>query len=112
MDLKGHWEREKNIASTGYGAPGPVARDNVFAWKGQYVAQVTIRSEIADVFNVTKLEVLDQAFHAVWSKTVTPEDGLLVGVAADGSLYFLRNVQGRDCTFARYTLAHVSQAAN
>ena len=114
MDLIGHWKREKDIGSTGYGAPGPVARDNVFAWKAQYVAEVTFRSEIADAFNVTKLEVLDSAFHAVWSQSVTPQPGLLVGVAEDGSLYFLSNVQGPNCKLARYTLdlAQAGQAAN
>jgi hypothetical protein len=102
----------KNVEATGYGAPGLVGRDNMFAWKGQYIAEVTFRSEIADAFNVTKLEVLDQAFHTVWSRTVTPQDGLLVGVAADGSLYFLRGFGGTNCKLARYTLAQVGQAEN
>jgi hypothetical protein len=111
MDIQGHWKREKNVGSTGYGAPGLVAFDRMFAWKGQYIAQVTFRSEIADVFNVTKLEVLDQLFRPVWSNTVTMQGGLLVGVAADGSLYFLRDFNGTDCRLARYTLAEVAQAA-
>jgi hypothetical protein len=110
MDMKGHWKREKNIASTGYGAPGLEGLDNVFAWKGQYLAEVTFRSEIADAFNVTKLEVLDQVFHAVWARRITAQDGLLVGVAADGSLYFLRDFQGPNCNLARYTLTKVGQA--
>lgn len=112
MDMKGHWKREKNVGSTGYGAPGLVGRDYIFAWQGQYIAEVTFRSEIADVFNVTKLEVLDQAFHTVWSHTVKSQDGHLVGVAADGSLYFLRGIGSPNCKLARYTLAQVSQAAN
>lgn len=114
MDMKGHWKREKNIGATGYGAPGLEGLSHVFAWKGQYVAEVTLRSEIADAFDVTKLEVLDQAFHAVWSTTVKPEDGLLVGVAADGGLYFLRDIQGPNCKLARYTLdlAQAGQGAN
>jgi hypothetical protein len=71
-----------------------------------------LRNCLPKRFNVTKLEVLDQAFHTVWSRTVTPQDGLLVGVAADGSLYFLRGFGGTNCKLARYTLAQVGQAAN
>jgi len=111
MDIKGHWKREKNIGSSGYGAPRLVALDCMFAWKGQYIAEVTFRSEIADVFNVTKLELLDQAFHTIWSSTITAQDGLLVGAAADGSLYFLRGFEGRNCKLARCTLAEVGQVA-
>ena len=111
MDIKGHWKLEKNVGTTGYGSPGLVGLDRVFAWEGQYIAEVTFRSEIADVFNLTKLEVLDQTFHTVWSRDVTSQDGLLVGVAADGSLYFLRDFDGTNCNLARYTLAQVGQAA-
>jgi hypothetical protein len=77
----------------------------MFRWKGQYIAEVTFKSEIADVFNVTKLELLDQAFDTVWSSAVTAQDRLLVGVAADGCLYFLRDFEGTNCKLARYTLA-------
>lgn len=86
----------------------------MFAWKGKYVAEVTFKSELADVFNVTNLEVLDQVFHKVWSRTVTPQDGLLVGVAADGSLYFLQVFDGTNWRLARYTLevAQAGQAKN
>jgi hypothetical protein len=112
MDLEGHWKREQNVGSTGYGGPAPVALDRMFVWKGQYIAEVTLKSEIAEVFNVTKLEVLDQSFRTVWSSAITAQDGLLVGVAADGSLYFLRTSNGTDCKLARYTLTRVGQAAN
>ena len=97
MDTEGHWKREDNVGSTGYGAPGLVGLDRMFAWKGQYVAEVTFKSEIADVFNVTKLEVLDQSFRIVWSSTATPQVWLLVGVAADGSFYFHRHFNDTDC---------------
>lgn len=110
MDIKGHWKRGKNVGNTGYGAPGTAEFDRMLAWKGQYIAEVTFRSEIADVFNLTKLELLDQAFDTVWSTTVTAQEGLLVGVAADGSLYFLRGFEGTNCKLARYTLARIGQA--
>lgn len=111
MDTNGHWKRETNVGSTGYSAPTPMGLGRIFAWKGQYIAEVTFKSEIADVFNVTKLEVLDQSFRTVWSRTVTSQEGLLVGVAADSSLYFLGAFNGTDCKLARYTLAQVGQVA-
>jgi len=114
MDMNGHWKRAKYAVSTGYGAPGLVSLDRIFSWKGQYIAQVTFKSEIADVFNVTKLELLDKSFQVLWSRKmtdITTQPGLLVGAAADGSLYFL-TFNGTDCMLARYVLAPAEQAAS
>src|ERR1700752_3753200 len=59
MDIEGHWKSERNVGSAGYGAPGFVGLDRMFAWKSQYIREMVFRAEIADAFNVIKLEVFD-----------------------------------------------------
>jgi hypothetical protein len=103
VDAQGHWESASRVVGRGYGVPWLMGLDRVISWKDQYIAQVTFKSEIADVFNVVKLEVLDKSFQTVWSRSLGP-DGLLVGASSDGGLYFLQRSGGTDFKLARYVL--------